>query len=265
MNGFSTLVREDIRVGIGFTATLDIELGLKQMEEKLTVTGEAPAIDATVTRVQTNFDKAQLDSLPNARDMWSLLSETPAVTLNRFDVGGSTAGTQTTYIAYGNGENRLIGGINTTEGTTAAGYHFDHGSFDEVIVGTAGNSVEMPSGGVITNFIGKSGGNRLSGEVYFEYEHPDVQGSNVSDNQLARGFANIPRNVIDQLGLDRGAANTLLAYKNLNASIGGPIIKDKLWFWAGYLRQQNVVYQPAGGAILDGTEFLTKLSTTRAS
>jgi hypothetical protein len=261
MPGFSTLVREGIRVGIGFTATLDVELLVKQMEESVTVTGEAPVVDATATRVQTNFDKAQLDALPNARDMWSLLAETPAVTLNRFDVGGSTAGTQTTYVAYGNGgQNRpLIEGINTTEGTAAAGFYFDYGSFDEVIIGTAGNSVEMPSGGVISNFIGKSGGNRLSGELYFEYEHPDAQSTNVSDEQLARGFANIPRNVINQLGLERGAANTLLDYKNLNASVGGPIIKDKLWFWAGYLRQQNVVYQPAGGAILDGTEFLTKL------
>jgi len=254
-------VREGIRVGIGFTATLDVELGLKQMEESLVVTGEAPVVDATATRVQTNFDKSQLDALPNARDMWSLLAETPAVTLNRFDVGGSTAGTQTTYIAYGNGgQNRpLIEGINTTEGTSAAGFYFDYGSFDQVVVGTAANSVEMPSGGVLTNFIGKSGGNRLSGEVYFEYEHPDVQAGNVSADQLARGYANIPRNVIEQLGLERASANTLLDYKNLNASVGGPIVKDKLWFWAGYLRQQNTTYQPAAGAILDGTQFLTKL------
>ena len=109
------------------------------MEEALTVTGESPTIDSTATRVQTNFDQTQLDSLPNARDMWSLLSTTPAVTLNRFDVGGSTAGTQTTYVAYGNGgQNRpLIEGMNTTEGTSAAGFYFDYGSFQEVIVGAA--------------------------------------------------------------------------------------------------------------------------------
>ena len=259
--GFGTVVRDDIRIGIGFTATVDMNMSVKSMQEEVTVTGESPAIDTTATRVQTNFDKAQLDALPNARDMWSLLAETPAVTLNRFDVGGSTAGTQTTYTAYGNGgQNRpLIEGINTTEGTSAAGFYFDYGSFDEVVVGAAANSAEMPSGGVLTNFIGKSGGNQLRGELYYEYENDGVQARNISDDQLARGYANIPRNVIDQLGLERGDANTLLSYKNLNASLGGPIVKDKLWFWAGYLRQQNVVYQPASGAILDGTEFLTKL------
>ena len=125
--------------------------------------------------MQTNFDKDMLDSLPNARDTLSLLAETPAVTLNRFDVGGSTAGTQTTYVSYGNGgQNRpLIEGINTTEGTSASGFYFDYGSGDQVIVGTAGNSAEMPSGGVLTNFIGKSGGNKWSGEFYFEYENRD--------------------------------------------------------------------------------------------
>jgi hypothetical protein len=262
MAGFGKVTRDAIRVGIGFTATVNTKMAVKSLQEEVTVTGESTTIDTTATRVQTNFDKGMLDSLPNARDMWSLLAETPAVQLNRFDVGGSTAGTQTTYVAYGNGgQNRpLIEGINTTEGTSAAGFYFDYGSFDEVIIGAAGNSAEMPSGGVLTNFIGKSGGNKLSGEVYYEYEDGDVlQSQNVSQDQLSRGYANIPRSVLQQLGLNRGEANTLLAYKNLNASVGGPIVKDKLWFWAGYLRQENTVYQPASGAILDGTGFLTQL------
>lgn len=153
LGGFSTLVREGIGVGVGFTATVDVQLAIKQLEESLVVTGQSPVVDTTATRVQTNFDKMQLDSLPNARDMWSLLATTPAVQLNRFDVGGSTAGTQTTYIAYGNGgQNRpLIEGINTTEGTSAAGFYFDYGSFDQVVIGAAANSAEMPSGGVLTN------------------------------------------------------------------------------------------------------------------
>jgi hypothetical protein len=259
--GFAPLTKPEIRIGIGFTAKVPVKMGVKALSDEITVTGEAPAIDVTSTRAQTNFDKTQLDALPNARDMWSLLSTTPGVTLNRFDVGGSTAGTQTTYIAYGNGgQNRpLIEGINTTEGTSAAGFYFDYGSFDEVVVGAAGNSAEMPSGGVITNFIGKSGGNRLSGEVYYEYENKNIQSSNLTTDQLARGYANLPKNVITSLGLSRAEANTLLDYRNLNASVGGPIIKDKLWAWGGYLQQKNVVYQPASGAILDGTEFLTKL------
>ena len=260
--GFAPISKDNVRIGIGVTAKIPVKLGVKVMSDEVTVTGEAPPIDVTSTRVQANFDKTQLDSLPNARDMWSLLSTTPGVTLSRFDVGGSTAGTQTTYIAYGNGgQNRpLVEGINTTEGTSAAGFYLDYGSFDEVVIGAAGNTAEMPSGGVITNFIGKSGGNKLSGELYYEYENQNIQSQNLTTDQLARGYANIPKNVIQTLGLNRSEANTLLDYRNLNASVGGPLIKDKLWVWGGYLNQKNVVYQPASGAILDGTEFLTKLT-----
>jgi len=260
--GFAPSTKDNVRIGIGVTARVPVKMGVKVMSDEVTVTGEAPPIDVTSTRVQANFDKTQLDALPNARDMWSLLSTTPGVTLSRFDVGGSTAGTQTTYIAYGNGgQNRpLVEGINTTEGTSAAGFYLDYGSFDEVVVGAAGNTAEMPSGGVITNFIGKSGGNKLTGEVYYEYEDKSWQSRNLTTDQLARGYANLPRNVITSLGLKRADANTLLSYKNLNASVGGPIIKDKLWIWGGYLNQTNVVYQPSAGAILDGTEFLTELT-----
>lgn len=261
MPGFGKVERSGVRIGIGFTATENAKLSVKSLSEAVEVVSSAAAIDTTATRVQTNYDKETLDALPNARDMWSLLQTTPAVTMNRFDVGGSTAGTQTTYVAYGaGGQNRpLIEGINTTEGTSAAGFYFDYGSFEEVFIGAAGNSAEMPSGGVLTQFIGKSGGNKLSGELYYEKEFEGLQSRNLTQDQLNRGAANLGARAIRELGLSRTDGNTLLDYKNLNASIGGPLVKDKLWAWAGYLNQENIVYQPASGAILDGTEFNTKL------
>jgi len=259
--GFGTVNKTDIRIGIGFTAKIPVKMGIKTLSDEVTVTENATAIDVTATRVQTNFGKDQLDSIPNARDMWSLLSTTPGIQLSRFDVGGATAGTQGTYVAYGNGgQNRpLIEGINTTEGTSASGFYFDYGSFDEVIVGAAGNSAEMPSGGVITNFIGKSGGNKLSGELYYEKEWQGLQGTNITPEQLAAGAANFAAKAIQTLGLQRNQGNTLIDYKNLNASLGGPLVKDKLWAWGGILRQENITYQPPAGAILDGTPFRTKL------
>ena len=262
LSGFGAITRKDIRVGIGFTANVGAKLGVKNLSETVDVTGESPVIDVTSTRSQTNYGKDQLDALPNARDMWSLLSTTPGIQLSRFDVGGNTAGTQGTYIAYGNGgQNRpLIEGINTTEATSAAGFYFDYGSFDEVIVGAAANSAEMPSGGVLTNFIGKAGGNKLSGEVYYEKEFQDIQATNLTQDQLNRGAANFAAKAIQTLGLKRNQGNTLIDYKNLNASIGGPLVKDKLWIWGGILRQENVTYQPPAGAILDGTPFRTKLN-----
>jgi hypothetical protein len=249
--GFNTLVREGIRVTLGFNAAVNVKLAVASLQETVTVSGASPVVDTSATRLQTNYDQQALASLPNARDMWSLLASTPSVTLNRVDVGGSTAGTQTTYFAYGySGQNRpLIEGINTTEGTAAAGFYLDYGSFEEVFIGAAANSAEMPNPGVITQFVGKSGGNRLTTNLYYDYENGDIQGKNLDADQ-----------VIPATGATiRPDGNRLASYKNLNIGVGGPVIPDKIWGFFAYLNQQNSVAAPPSGSILDGTSFDTKL------
>jgi hypothetical protein len=247
--GFQTVTRQNIVITIGFTGAVDATMNVQALEETVTVTGQSPVIDTAATRVQTNFTQDMLASLPNARDMWSLLAATPSVTLNRVDVGGSTAGTQTTYFAYGyNGQNRpLIEGINTTEGTSAAGFYLDYGSFEEVFIGAAANSAEMPNPGVLTQFVGKSGGNRFSTNVYYDFETEDIQGKNLESDQIGVGK------------LRDENANRLSSYYNLNVGVGGPAIRDRLWFFGAYYRQRNEVAQPASGVILDGTPFPTLL------
>ena len=179
--GFSTLVREQIDVSLGFTATVNVQLAVATLQETVTVTGESPVVDTSATRIQQNYKLEQLQTIPNARDMWSLLAVSPAVVMQRIDVGGNRAGTQTTYNAYGyNGQVRvLVEGINTTEGTGGAGFYFDYGSFEEVFLGTAGQGAEMPNPGVQSQFLGKSGGNNFQGEIYLDYENNSMQGSNL--------------------------------------------------------------------------------------
>ena len=167
----------------GFTANLNVELALATLQETVTVTGASPIIDTTATRVQQNFKLEQLQSIPNGRDMWSLLAVTPAVQMSRIDVGGNRAGTQTGYTAYGfTGQVRvLIEGINTTEGTGGAGFYFDYSSLEEVFLGTSGQSAEMPNPGVQSQFIAKSGGNQFSGEDYLDWYNNSLQGTNIPD------------------------------------------------------------------------------------
>ncbi len=131
--------------------------------------------------MQQNFKLEQLQSIPNGRDMWSLLAVTPAVQMARIDVGGNRAGTQTGYNAYGfTGQVRvLIEGINTTEGTGGAGFYFDYSSLEEVFMGTSGQGAEMPNPGVQSQFIAKSGGNQFSGEYYLDWYNNALQGSNI--------------------------------------------------------------------------------------
>ena len=249
LSGFQNVTREGIRITLGFNAQVNVLLAVATLQETVTVSGQSPVIDTSATRIQTNFDQQQLSSIPNARDMWSLLAATPSVTLNRVDVGGATMGTQTTYFAYGySGQNRpLIEGINTTEGTTAAGFYLDYGSFEEVFIGAAGNSAEMPNPGVLTQFVGKSGGNRFSTNLYYDFETEGIQSKNLDDDQI------IPITQIRQDG------NRLSSYKNLNIGVGGPIIPDRFWGYFAYLNQQNSVAAPPSGSFLDGTPFNTKL------
>src|SRR5262245_38055498 len=164
--GFNTLKREGIDIRLGFTATVNVELAVASLQETVTVSGDSPVIDTSTTRVQQNFKLEQLQSLPNARDMWSLLAVTPSVQMARFDVGGNRAGTQTGYTAYGfNGQVRvLIEGINTTEGTGGAGFYFDYASLEEAFLGTSGQSAEMPNHGVQSQFIARSGSAQFPGE-----------------------------------------------------------------------------------------------------
>src|SRR6187549_2655623 len=136
--GFNSLKRPGITISLGFTANVNVELALATLQETVTVSGASPVIDTTSTRVQQNFKMEQLQSIPNGRDMWALLAVTPAVMMNRVDVGGNRAGTQQGYAAYGQtGQVRvLIEGINSTEGTTGAGFYFDYASLEEAFIGT---------------------------------------------------------------------------------------------------------------------------------
>ena len=236
--GFNTVKREGVQLSLGFTANLNVELSLATLQETVTVTGESPIIDTSATRVVQNFKLDQLQSIPNARDMWALLAVTPAVQMSRIDVGGNRAGTQTGYSAYGqSGQVRvLIEGINTIEGTTGAGFYFDYSSLEEVFLGTSGQSAEMPNPGVQSQFIAKSGGNTFSGEAYLDWYNNSLQGSNIPSSYTApTAFRNSPI---------RAHSNEIDKYYNYSLNVGGPIKKDKIWWFGTYNKQFNAIAQP---------------------
>jgi len=254
--GFNTLKREGIVISLGFTATVNVELQVASLQETVTVTGASPVIDTSSTRVQQNFKLEALQEIPNARDLWSLLAVTPGVGMSRIDVGGNRAGTQTGYTAYGfSGQNRvLVEGINTTEGTSGAGFYVDYGSFEEVFLGTIAQGAEMPTPGVQSQMLGKSGGNKFQGEIYQDYERNSFQGDNMT-GKIADRFLKSATN-------SSGVAlhsNELQKYRDFNLNVGGPITKDKLWWYFSYRNQKNSVGQPNFIGPITGTLFDTLL------
>src|SRR6266540_3729200 len=242
--GFTTMVREGIHVALGFTATVNAELSVASLAENITVTGASPVVDTQSTAISTNFDAKTLQSLPSARVMWSILAESPAVSLSRIDVGGSAAGTQTGYSVYGtSGQNRpTVEGIVATEGTDAAGFYYDYGSFEDVNVETAAHSAEMPWPGVQSMFVAKSGGNTYHGSWYSDYENRKWQSFNVDQSQITRGAQGSPSGVTPVLG--PGDLNRTSSYHDINTDLGGYLKRDRLW-WYGSFRNQNAAAQYA--------------------
>jgi hypothetical protein len=238
LGGFTTLRREGIQLSLGFTANVNVELALATLQETVTVSGASPIIDTSTTRIQQNFKVEQLQGLPNGRDMWALLAVTPSVQMGRIDVGGNRAGTQTAYVAYGQqGQVRvLIEGINTTEGTGGAGFYFDYASLDEAFLGTSGQGAEMPNPGVQSQFIARSGGNQFQAEYHVDWYNSAMQGSNIPDSYTApTAFNSAPI---------RPHSNEIERYYDWDLGVGGPIARDKFWYWASYRQQFNAVAQP---------------------
>lgn len=223
--GFSNVRREGLVVNIGFAVTVNVQLQLATLEETVTVTGASPVVDVTNSNQQTNFTQAALDNLPNARDIWSLIGQAPGMMVTRFDVGGSRAGTQTGFSAFGySGQVRVqVDGVNTTEGTGAAGFYYDYGSFDELQLGTDGNDAQAATPGAQVNAVIKSGGNRFSGEVYYDYENRSLQSSNITDQLRRLGASDF----------------IILKYRDPNVSAGGPIKRDTLWYFGSYRDQET--------------------------
>ncbi|HYU77896.1 MAG TPA: carboxypeptidase regulatory-like domain-containing protein [Vicinamibacterales bacterium] len=232
--GFATVVREGIRVTLGFTATLNVTMQVSGLQETVTVTGASPVVDVSSTKTTTNYDYKELASIPSARDMWAILAESPAVTMSRIDVGGSAAGTQSGYRTYDaqGGQNRvMIDGLVTTEGSSAIGVYVDYGAFEEVTAGTAGHGADMGQPGVQTQMMIKSGGNQFHGSLYGDYQNSDLQAHNVTDAQVQRGIRD-------------KEVNRLSVYHDFNGDAGGFIKKDKLWWYGSFRDFDTEVNEP---------------------
>src|SRR6266540_5816401 len=182
--GFQTVKREGIRVVINQTLTVDQQLQVATLQETVTVTGESPVVDSSTTTMGTNFTKELLTEIPNARDIWAAMAQAPGLQMTSYDVGGSHTGTQTGYMTYGfdtQNQTRLEG-IDTTEGTDANAGYFDFGSFEEFQVGGAGSDASSFAGGAVLSISVKSGGDRLSGTWYSDWEGESTISDNVPAN-----------------------------------------------------------------------------------
>ena len=194
-------------------------------------------MDVTATTTATNFGEARLAALPNARDFWTVLAAAPAIVLNRIDVGGSAAGTQTGYSAYDTKTDQhrpMVEGIVNTEGHGRRGVLLrlrrhrrsrrrDQGPHRRNAV--AWRMVELH------RQVGRQRVPRQNSTR--DYQNKGIQNKNIDDTATflcpsSRCGALQPSDL-----------NRLESYRDLNGDVGGYVMKDKLW-WYGSLRDQNV-------------------------
>ena len=218
--GFRTMRRENIVLSIGQTLTVDARLDIATLEETVTVTSESPVVDLQSTKVGSEFSGEKLVGVPTATDIWATLGQAPGVRMRGFDVGGSHKSQQSGYESFGiRGQNRILNdGVDTTEGTSGAGFYADYFVNEEIAVSAAGGDVEMNTAGSAVYSSIKSGGNTFRSLNNLSYEGEGFVGDNLDQATAARGFTGQPN----------------LIFWEGHTDLGGPIKRDKVWFYAAY-------------------------------
>ncbi|MBA3948667.1 MAG: TonB-dependent receptor [Acidobacteria bacterium] len=225
--GFSTLVREGVVVTIGFNATINADLQLSSVQETVTVSGSSPVVDTRNTTQKTTFDLEAMQSIPSARDPWVMLERTPAIAMDRINVGGSQSGQQSGYVSRGSGTGNnkwSLDGVDITDmsATGASPLYYDFDMLQEMQVVTGGADASQQTGGVGINFVSRSGTNAFRGSARLYNTNERFQGDNVTDELRAQGA---------------GSGNPIQNINDYGFEVGGPIKRDKLWYWGSYSKQ----------------------------
>ncbi len=245
LGGFQTRVNEGVRVDIGRTTSLDVQLGLSTIEETVTVVGESPLLDTKSTVIGATFDESLLEEVPSARDVWSLLEhQAPGVTTNRLDVGGSETGLQAVFSVRGTswGQNSYyLNGVNVTcpAALGASGYYYDYDSFEEVQVETGSHPASVNAPGLYLNMVTKTGGNDFAGSVGAFYQNDATQFDNFSDALESRG----------------GTVSEFDYLSDFNGQIGGPVIRDRSTFYFSFRDERVHRYVSGVQSVTEDTDM----------
>jgi hypothetical protein len=231
--GFKTFQRDGLVLPSEFTATLNAELGVGSLEETITVTGASPVVDVTSTAKTSVLNREAIDLIPTGRSIQGLGQLIVGVNLNLPDTGGARAMQQTYMTTHGMttaNTTVLVDGqmTNGLQGDGAVQSYYNDAMNAEMSYQTAAIGAETSSGGVRLNMIPREGGNRFSGDFKAVNRPGTWQASNLTDRHKVRGLT---------------AGNAIDRIVDYTASIGGPIKKDKLWFFssARYFSVNNFI------------------------
>jgi hypothetical protein len=242
LEGFTAVRREGIQLTTGFTAAVNAELAVGSVAETITVSGQSPVVDLQNTQQQVVVTRDVIDSVPTGRSFQNLGVLIPGVTGGQVvgspvnqDVGGSSGQSFMTMAIHGGRQTdqRIdLDGMSTSAWTRpdSSAVVFTDGNIEEYNISVAANSADSETGGVRINLIPREGGNSFRGSFFANWASPTLQADNNNDELRARGLRDA--NKLDQMW-------------SVNPTFGGPIKRDKLWFFATYT--YSVTDQLVGG------------------
>jgi hypothetical protein len=221
--GFATVTREGIELSGTFIATVNAELRVGALQETVTVTGESPIVDTQSTKTQETLQNEVIASIPTGRQYYSLTTLVPALNVQGNDVGGILGPIFSVFQAHGGRRNEgqvHVEGLSMGyQGMGVSFYVPDVGTAQEVNFTIMGGMGEATTGGPVMNIMPKVGGNEFHGTFFANGSGAALQGSNYTQALRSAGLL---------------APNKLKKLWDVNGAFGGPIVKDRLWFyWTG--------------------------------
>ncbi len=247
LEGFSTLVRDGIELPSNTTLSIDGEMRVGALEESITVSGAAPVVDVSNAQRTQVLNRDVIDALPITRNSHSIGAVVPGIKLSRPDVGGSQMMEQVSQSTHGSLLKDItmqVDGmmVNSSMNDYGIQAYNDDAHNAEVSVQTSAAPAEVLAGGPRINMIPKDGGNIVSGAGYFGGTPGAWQSNNLDDALRAKGIR---------------APNGVAHIQDFNASVGGPVVRDRLWYLASGRHQSvnekvtNAFYDDGSPAIVD--------------
>jgi outer membrane receptor protein involved in Fe transport len=225
LTGFGKLKRHSVQLSLGATEEINVSMKVSQMAEEVTVSGEAPVVDTQTNQVSTNYDKDWVRNAPVPRfSMFDLIAAAPGIS-------ASSQGS-TTLSAFGSGtdENSFqIDGTNLTAPSTGEAWPYPNtDAIDEIEVLALGAPAEYGNvTGAVFNVVTRQGTNEFHGDANFYLQTQGLTGRNTTEAQ------------------DGGFPFHRESFRDATFQLSGPILKDKLWFFASY-QYQSDAKTPAG-------------------
>src|SRR5689334_888686 len=218
--GLRTERKEGIELTGSFTTTVNADLSVGSLTEAITVSGESSVVDVRGPQREVTLTGETVASLPTARSYNALVVLVPGVVTNFNDTVTGTASTSFPIHGGRTNESRLwMDGLNIgspPSGNSATSYVVDAGSAAEVTFITAGGQGELETAGLVMNIVPRTGGNTMHGSFFASGSGDNLQSDNLTDALKAQGVS---------------APTPLMKVYDVTATVGGPIKKDRAWYF----------------------------------